>query len=81
MVSQSLARELQPQGIMSHHVVIDGSIHGEKILQALPEMAAKKGPDGLLEVDAIADAYWYLHQQHRSAWTHEIDLRPYAEGF
>ncbi len=81
MVSQSLARELQPQGIHVAHVVIDGSIHGEKILQALPEMAAKKGPDGLLEVDAIADAYWYLHQQHRSAWTHEIDLRPYAEGF
>ncbi|HEY3599884.1 MAG TPA: SDR family NAD(P)-dependent oxidoreductase [Paraburkholderia sp.] len=81
MVSQSLAREFQPQGIHVAHVVIDGSIHGEKILQALPELAEKKGPDGLLQIDAIADAFWFLHRQHRSAWTHELDLRPYAEAF
>jgi NAD(P)-dependent dehydrogenase (short-subunit alcohol dehydrogenase family) len=81
MVSQSLAREFQPAGIHVAHVVIDGSIHGEKILTKLPELAEKKGPDGLLNIDAIADAYWYLHQQHRSAWTHELDVRPYAESF
>ncbi|CAB3753769.1 SDR family NAD(P)-dependent oxidoreductase [Paraburkholderia humisilvae] len=81
MVSQTLARELQPQGIHVAHVVIDGSIHGEKILTRVPELVDRKGPDGLLDIDAIADAYWYLHQQHRSAWTHELDLRPFAESF
>ncbi|CAB3748783.1 SDR family NAD(P)-dependent oxidoreductase [Paraburkholderia solisilvae] len=81
MVSQSLAREFQPAGIHVAHVVIDGSIRGEKILTRLPELAEKKGPDGLLDIDAIADAYWYLHQQHRSAWTHELDVRPFAESF
>jgi NAD(P)-dependent dehydrogenase (short-subunit alcohol dehydrogenase family) len=81
MVSQSLAREFQPQGIHVAHVVIDGSIHGEIILTRRPELVDKKGQDGLLQIDAIADAYWYLHQQHRSAWTHELDLRPYAETF
>jgi NAD(P)-dependent dehydrogenase (short-subunit alcohol dehydrogenase family) len=81
MVSQSLARELNPKGIHVSHVVIDGSIHGEKILTLFPDAEATKGPDGLLTIDAIADAFWYLHRQHRSAWSHEIDLRPYAEPF
>jgi NAD(P)-dependent dehydrogenase (short-subunit alcohol dehydrogenase family) len=81
MVSQALAREFQPQGIHVAHVVIDGSIHGDKILSRAPEMVERKGPDGMLQIDAIADAYWYLHSQHRSAWTHELDLRPYAESF
>jgi hypothetical protein len=37
--------------------------------------------DSLLDIDAIADAYWYLHRQHRSAWTQELDVRPYSESF
>jgi hypothetical protein len=41
----------------------------------------KKGPNGLLHPDAIADSYWYLHTQHRSAWSQELDVRPYAETF
>jgi NAD(P)-dependent dehydrogenase (short-subunit alcohol dehydrogenase family) len=81
MVSQSLAREFHPQGIHIAHVVIDGSIHGEKILTRFPDLAEKKGPDGLLSVNAIADAFWNLHQQPRSAWSQEIDLRPFAESF
>ncbi|MFC0398513.1 SDR family NAD(P)-dependent oxidoreductase [Paraburkholderia rhizosphaerae] len=81
MVSQSLAREFQPQGLHVAHVVIDGSIHGEKVLTRVPDLADRKGPDGMLQIEAIADAYWYLHQQHRSAWTHELDLRPFAESF
>jgi NAD(P)-dependent dehydrogenase (short-subunit alcohol dehydrogenase family) len=81
MVSQSLAREFDPMGIHVAHVVIDGSIHGEKILTLLPELVERKGPDGLLSVSAIADTFWHLHQQHRSAWSHEIDLRPFAEPF
>jgi hypothetical protein len=81
MVSQSFARELGPSGIHVAHVIIDGSIHGEKFLTRFPERAAQKGPDGLLSPEAIADGYWYLHAQHRSAWTQELELRPYAETF
>jgi len=61
--------------------IIDGGIEGERLLSRMPDRAEKAGPDGLLNIDAIADSYWHLHRQHRSAWTHEIDLRPYKESF
>ena len=47
----------------------------------MPDRKEKAGADGLLNTEAIADSYWHLHTQHRSAWTHEIDLRPYKEPF
>jgi NAD(P)-dependent dehydrogenase (short-subunit alcohol dehydrogenase family) len=81
MVSQSLAREFQPQGIHVAHVVIDGSIRGERYMSKQADATAKRDADSMLDIDAIADAYWYLHQQHRSAWTHELDVRPYVETF
>lgn len=81
VVSQSFAREFGPKGIHVAHVIIDGSINGEKINQRFPDMAERKGPDGLLVPEAIADVYWHVHSQHRSAWTQEIDVRPYAEAF
>jgi NAD(P)-dependent dehydrogenase (short-subunit alcohol dehydrogenase family) len=81
MVSQSLAREYGAKGIHVAHVIIDGSIDGEKIWNAIPDLAQRKGPDGLLKPEAIAEAYWYLHCQHRSSWAQELDLRPYAETF
>jgi NAD(P)-dependent dehydrogenase (short-subunit alcohol dehydrogenase family) len=81
IVSQSFAREFGPKGIHVTHVIIDGSINGEKINRRFPEMAERKGPDGLLVPEAIADVYWHVHSQHRSAWTQEIDVRPYAEAF
>jgi NAD(P)-dependent dehydrogenase (short-subunit alcohol dehydrogenase family) len=80
-VSQSMAREFGPQGLHVAHVVIDGAIDGERINTRLPSLAQERGPDGLLKLDAIADAFWYLHGQHRSAWSQEIDLRPFAESF
>jgi hypothetical protein len=46
-----------------------------------PEFVRAKGEDGLLKLDAIAETYWWLHCQHKSAWTHELDLRPYQEPF
>lgn len=76
-VAQSMARELGPKGIHVAHVVIDGQIHSERYAPLLGE----RGPDSLLEPDAIAAAYLALHRQHRSAWTHEIDLRPWSEKF
>jgi NAD(P)-dependent dehydrogenase (short-subunit alcohol dehydrogenase family) len=81
MVAQSMAREFGPQGLHVAHVVIDGGIHGERLLSRRPQLLAERGEDGLLGVDAIAEAYWQIHRQARSAWTHEIDLRPFKESF
>ena len=78
-LAQSMARELGPQGIHVAHVVIDGAIDTEFIRANFPERAALKGRDGILSPDAIAEAYWQLHRQERSAWTHEMDLRPWVE--
>ncbi len=80
-LSQSLAREFGPQGVHVGHVIIDGGIAGERLLSRLPQLKDQRGPDGLLDIDAIAEAYWVLHHQHRSAWTLELDLRPWAENF
>jgi NAD(P)-dependent dehydrogenase (short-subunit alcohol dehydrogenase family) len=76
-VAQSLARELGPKGIHVAHVIIDGQIHSQRYAQ----LAAERGPDALLEPDAIANAYLTLHRQARSAWTQELDLRPWVERF
>lgn len=80
-LAQSLAREFGPQNIHVGHVVIDGGIEGQRLLSRIPDLAEQRGPDGLLNIDAIAEAYWTLHHQHRSAWTQELDLRPWAENF
>ncbi|QBR71401.1 glucose 1-dehydrogenase [Beijerinckiaceae bacterium] len=80
-VAQGLAREFGPQGIHVAHVIIDGVIQGEYAQSKFPEFVKAKGADGLLHVDAIADTYWGLHCQPRSAWTHELDLRPFKEPF
>jgi NAD(P)-dependent dehydrogenase (short-subunit alcohol dehydrogenase family) len=80
-IAQSMAREFGPQGIHVAHVVIDGGIKGERLLSAKPRLLEERGEEGLLGIDAIADAYWQIHRQPRSAWTHEMDLRPYKEGF
>ena len=80
-LAQSIAREFGPQNIHVGHVVIDGGIQGERLLSRVPGLAEQRGPDGLLQIDAIAEAYWTLHHQHRSAWTLELDLRPWAEKF
>ncbi|MDH4149845.1 MAG: SDR family NAD(P)-dependent oxidoreductase [Betaproteobacteria bacterium] len=77
-LAQSLARELQPQNIHVGHFVIDGGI---ALLAEVDERAAARGVDGLLNPDAIAQAYLQLHRQHRSAWTWEIELRPWVEKF
>ena len=74
---QSLARELQPRNIHVAHFVIDGGI-----LQGPDDArAAGRGPDGMLHPDAIADTYLAVWRQHRSAWTWEVELRPWVEKF
>lgn len=78
-LAQSMARELGPQGIHVAHVIIDGAIDTQFIKENFPERYALKAQDGILSPDAIAENYWNLHNQHRSAWTHELDLRPWIE--
>ncbi len=78
-LAQTMARELGPQGIHVGHVIIDGAIDTQFIKENFPERYALKDQDGILSPDAIADNYWHLHQQPRSAWTHELDLRPWME--
>ena len=80
-MSQSLAREFQPQGIHVAHVVIDGIINGDRIRNRAPALVEQLGEDGMLQLDDIASAYMFLHQQPRSAWTHELDLRTFQENF
>ncbi|MGZ8095415.1 MAG: SDR family NAD(P)-dependent oxidoreductase [Methylosarcina sp.] len=80
-LAQGLAREFSPQGIHVVHAIIDGVIDGDRAHRQFPQFVAAKGQDGLLQPDAIAETYWQLHNQHPSAWTHEIDLRPFKEPF
>jgi NAD(P)-dependent dehydrogenase (short-subunit alcohol dehydrogenase family) len=72
-LAQSMARELAPQNIHVAHVVIDGAVRGSH--------AEAATPDSQLEPDAIAQTMWQLVQQPRSAWSWEIELRPWVERF
>ena len=80
-LAQSLSREFGPKNIHVGHVVVDGGIDGERLNRRAPKLKAERGVDGMLHIDAIAEAYWMLHHQHRSAWTLELDLRPWSENF
>ena len=74
-LAQSMARELAPKGIHVAHFVIDGGIRQPG------EARVERGPDGFLDPDAIAQTYLQIHDQPRSAWTWEVELRPWTETF
>lgn len=74
-LAQSLARELSPQGIHVAHFVIDGGIRSAA--RPIPN----DNPDSLLDPDAIAESYWHIMHQHRSAWSWEVEVRPWVERF
>jgi NAD(P)-dependent dehydrogenase (short-subunit alcohol dehydrogenase family) len=75
-LAQSMARELHPQNIHVVHVVVDGGIRSEE-----KGDLSGRAKDSWLLPDAIADTYYHLHTQHRSAWTWEIEVRPWVESF
>lgn len=84
LLAQSMARELGPQNIHVAHLIIDAGVDTDFVRDRIrssrgEEAAANLAPDTLMEPSSIADAYWYLHQQKRDAWTFEMDLRPYKE--
>ncbi len=76
-LSQSMAREFGPEGLHVAHINIDGQINSERYA----ELAKERPEDGMLAPDEIAETYWNLHSQHRSAWTQELDIRPWVEKF
>jgi NAD(P)-dependent dehydrogenase (short-subunit alcohol dehydrogenase family) len=80
-LAQSMARELGPKGLHVAHVVIDGLIDTAYSREHFAQRVAEAGPNGILNPDHIAQAYWWLHNQPCDAWTFELDLRPGVEGW
>jgi len=80
-LAQSMARELGPKNIHVAHVVIDGAIDTDFIRGILPDVDEKRDQDAILNPDHVAANYVMLHNQPRTAWTHELDLRPWIEKF
>src|SRR5580700_8152265 len=78
-LAQSLARELGPKGVHVAHVVVDGAIDGAFIRGLMPDAAERLAREEILVPDEIAKNYVWLHRQKRSAWTFEMDLRPWSE--
>ena len=74
-MAQSMAREFAPQGLHVAHFVIDGGI------RSATRPVPNENPDSLLDPDAIAETYWHVATQPKSAWTWEVELRPWVERF
>jgi len=86
MVAQSAARELGPRNIHVAHLVIDAGVDTAWVRERIAERAgsgaaAQLPPDTLMRPEAVADAYWHLHQQPRDAWTFELEIRPFRESW
>jgi NAD(P)-dependent dehydrogenase (short-subunit alcohol dehydrogenase family) len=80
-LAQSMARELGPQNIHVAHIIIDGAIDSNFIRENMADVDARRDSDGILAPGDIAQNYVMLHNQPRTAWTHELDLRPWSETF
>jgi NAD(P)-dependent dehydrogenase (short-subunit alcohol dehydrogenase family) len=78
-LAQSMARELFPENIHVAHIIIDGPIDTPLMRKVMPQAFEERPADGVLAPDDIADAYFSVHKQKRSAWTHEMELRPWKE--
>ena len=78
-LAQSMARELGPSNIHVAHTIVDGMIDSNFIRDNVPQVDDLREQDSILNPDHIAQAYVMLHKQPRTAWTHELDLRPWTE--
>ena len=81
MVAQSMARELSPLGIHVAHIILDGEINRGIETAESKVNVRHRGEEGAMDFNDIAQMYWQIHQQPRSAWTHEMDLRSCYEEF
>ena len=80
-LAQAMAKEYGEEGLHVAHVVIDGGIAGDKIINRFPDMVKARGEGGLINLEGIAAAYWFLHHQPRDGWSFEVDLRTSKENW
>ena len=80
-LAQAMAKEYGAEGIHVGHVVVDGPIRGDKVMRKYPEYAERLGEDGMISIDGIVDAYVYLYNQPRRAWSFEVDVRTSLENW
>ena len=81
-VAQSMARELGPKNIHVAHLVIDAGVDTAFVRERIKSRGGDPDnlpPDTLMDPESVANAYWFLHAQPRDGWTHELDIRPFAE--
>lgn len=78
-LAQAMAKEYAGDGVHVGHVVVDGPIGGDKIMQSFPEYAEKLGNEGMISIEGIVDAFVYLYRQPRTAWSFEVDVRTSQE--
>lgn len=80
-LAQALAREYGPAGVHVAHIIIDGVVDGDRAQAFFGDYLDRLGENGALDPAAVAEAFWSVHAQPRSAWTHELDLRPFSESW
>ena len=81
LMAQAIAKECGPDGIHVGHVVVDGPIGGDKIIKGIPQLVERVGEQGLIDIQGIVDAYEYMYDQPRRAWTFEVDVRTSVENW
>ena len=79
--AMAMAKEYGPDGIHVGHVVVDGAIRGEKVMDRFPEYAEKLGEEGMINIEGLVDAFAYLYHRPRNAWTFEVDVRTSLESW
>lgn len=83
-LAQSMARELGPENIHVAHLIIDSGVDTAFVRDRIKERGDDPNDlpaDSLMNPESVAESYWMLHHQSRDAWTHEMDIRPFAEKF
>ena len=80
-LAQAMAKEYGPDGIHVGHMIIDGTIAGDKVIKGNPDYASKLGEAGMVNLDGIVDSYVHLYRQKPQAWTFELDLRTSIENW
>ena len=80
-LAQAMAKEYGPSGIHVGHMIIDGTIAGDKVIKGNPDYASKLGEAGMVNLDGIVDSYVHLYHQKPQAWTFELDLRTSIENW